>query len=66
MQAIALRLKAKKACPLITSHIKGKKNDIADVPSRHSAATRSGIVKLTLNFYLFLIIIYITTIEYSK
>ena len=34
VQAIALRLKAKKACPLITSHIEGKKNDIADVPSR--------------------------------
>jgi hypothetical protein len=34
VQAMALRLKAKKACPVITSHIEGKKNEIADVPSR--------------------------------
>ena len=34
VQALALRLKANKACPLITSHIEGKKNEIADVPSR--------------------------------
>ena len=34
VQAIALRLKAKKACLLITAHIEGKKNEIADVPSR--------------------------------
>ena len=34
VQALALRLKARKACPLVTSHIEGKKNEIADVPSR--------------------------------
>ena len=34
VQALALRLKARKACPLITTHIQGKKNEIADVPSR--------------------------------
>ena len=34
VQAIALRLKTRRACPLITAHIEGKKNEIADVPSR--------------------------------
>ena len=34
VQAIALRLKTNKACPLVTSHIEGKRNEIADVPSR--------------------------------
>ena len=34
VQALALRLKTRKACPLITAHIEGKKNEIADVPSR--------------------------------
>ena len=34
VQAIALLLKTRKACPLITAHIEGKKNEIADVPSR--------------------------------
>jgi hypothetical protein len=34
VQALALRMKARKACPLIMSHIEGKKNEIADVPSR--------------------------------
>jgi hypothetical protein len=33
VQALVLRLKAKKTCPLTTMHIKGKQNAIADVPS---------------------------------
>ena len=34
IQALALRLKIQRACPLTTIHIEGKRNAISDVPSR--------------------------------
>ena len=34
VQALALRIKAQRTCPLTTLHIEGKRNAIADVPSR--------------------------------
>ncbi len=34
VQALALRLKSNKTCPLIALHIEGKRNAISDVPSR--------------------------------
>jgi hypothetical protein len=33
IQALALRLKIQRVCPLTTVHIKGKQNVISDVPS---------------------------------
>ena len=34
VQALALRIKANKTCPLTTLHIEGKRNAISDIPSR--------------------------------
>ena len=41
VQALAIRMKANKACPLITTHIAGKKNQIADVPSRSFGSNKN-------------------------
>ena len=39
VQALALRIKTNKTCPLTTLHIKGKLNLISDVPSRSFGST---------------------------
>jgi hypothetical protein len=39
VQALALRIKTNKTCPLTTLHIEGKLNSISDVPSRSFGST---------------------------
>jgi hypothetical protein len=39
VQALALRIKTNKTCPLTTLHIEGKRNSISDVPSRSFGST---------------------------
>ena len=41
VQALALRIKTNKTCPLTTSHIEGKLNSISYVPSRSFGSTRA-------------------------
>ena len=51
VQALALRLKTNKACPLITTHIEGKKNEIADVPSRSFGSNKEWHCETNTDFH---------------
>jgi len=52
VQALALRMKANNACPLITNHIAGKRNQIADVPSRSFGSNKTWTCETNHDFFI--------------
>jgi hypothetical protein len=50
VQALALRIKTNKTCPLTTLHIEGKRNSISNVPSRSFGSTPAWHCTLDKSF----------------